>query len=703
MRKENSVVRTKFISEAGSQLVNADYFAFVELDNYACYCIADGIDNDRMKESAKMAVTAVIDEFYQRPGMKKGILRHYLETAHKTLLKESGTVRLEASILVIVTDYKKIRYANAGNARMYYWRNGKILNQSKDQSLSQNLAERGDIAMDKIEEHEERHNLYCYAGQRGSFRPDISKKFKMMDGDIISLMTCGIWENTGIAELLDSIEDAKAPEDVCTGMEEIILSQRLRNIQNYTFSCIYIDKVYRNPNKQRNMKIIKRVLIPLCIILFALGIAFTVKTVLLYKNINSMWNCIDLAVEDMAAGLDEEGNKSYEKASDIYDGFDSHSELSKDKVIAAKSYMNLFEYREEYIKGENCYDKYIAACKILTCLLGNKGFERLENDKIDDKTLSLSSLKKVSTKYLDKAAKADLESFTEGMLQEYEELKAEYKVYLLLEEAEKLFDSQINDNTKERELIEAAKKSGIIIYDFNGTEFSDTYKELKMEVSKSLNNNIKLSATSEAYNDLISKVSSRLAYIKGRAYESEAEALVKDGKYGEAKTAYNNAKDAMQKAGKDTYAGDISDIDSKIAGVEQQVSDENMDKLNEETRTLVAQAADKFSNRKYDESQTICSQVAAKLSQAGISSGIVYDDLNKLQEKITNAKNGENYEKEAQEYEQEMDYDMALSTYEYAQKAYESAGVSEKEKEMRQKMNEIRKKISELESVAETS
>lgn len=700
MRKENSVVRTKFISEAGSQLVNADYFAFVELDNYACYCIADGIDNDRMKESGKLAVTAVIDEFYQRPGIKRSFLKHYLETAHRTLLKESGTVRLEASVLVIVTDYKKVRYANAGNARMYYWRNGKIINQSKDQSLSQNLAERGDIAMDKIEEHEERHNLYCYAGQRGSFRPDISKKFKMMDGDIISLMTCGIWENTGVAELLDSIEDAKAPEDVCSGMEEIILSQRLRNIQNYTFSCIYVDKVYRNPNKQRNMKIVKRVVIPLCIILVMLGIVFTIKTVLLYRNINSMWNCIDLAIEDMAAGLDEEENKSYEKASDIYDSFDSRSELSKDKVIAAKSYMNLFEYREEYLKGETCYDKYVAACKLLTCLVGNKGFERLEYDGIDDKTLSLSSLKKVNTKYLDKAAKADLENFTEGMLLEFEDLKAEYKVYILLVEAQNLFDTQINDSSKESELIEAAKNSGIIIYDFNNTEFSDVYKELKMEISKSLNNNIKLSSTSEAYNELLSKVSSRLAYIKGRAYESEAEGLVKEGKYAEAKTAYSNAKDAMQKAGKDTYAGDISDIESKIAGVDQQVSDENMDKLNEETRTLVAQAAEKFSNGKYDEAQTLCSQVSEKLSQAGISTGIVYDDLNKLQEKITSAKNGVNYEKEAQGYEQQLDYDMALSTYEYAQKAYESAGVSDKEKEMRQKINEIKKKISEQENAA---
>lgn len=45
MRKENSKFNTKFISEAGGELKNIDYFTFVGLDKYACYVIADGIGN----------------------------------------------------------------------------------------------------------------------------------------------------------------------------------------------------------------------------------------------------------------------------------------------------------------------------------------------------------------------------------------------------------------------------------------------------------------------------------------------------------------------------------------------------------------------------------------------------------------------------------------------------------------------------------
>ncbi|MCI9435513.1 MAG: serine/threonine protein phosphatase, partial [Bacilli bacterium] len=195
MRKENSVFKTKFISEPGSFLRNADYFAFVELQDYACYCIADGIDDEKKRQSAQLAVSAVMDRFYSRSGMSKGLMKRYALAAHKELLKESHDIRLEASMLIVVTNYKKIRYVNIGNARLHHIRNNKIINQSKDQSLSQNMAEQGEIPLDMIEEHEERHNLYCYLGQPGRFAPYISPKIKLEDGDIITLCTRGIWEN----------------------------------------------------------------------------------------------------------------------------------------------------------------------------------------------------------------------------------------------------------------------------------------------------------------------------------------------------------------------------------------------------------------------------------------------------------------------------------------------------------------------------
>lgn len=52
MRKQNSDFEARFISEEGSRLKNRDYFGYVELDEFACYVIADGITEITDIESA---------------------------------------------------------------------------------------------------------------------------------------------------------------------------------------------------------------------------------------------------------------------------------------------------------------------------------------------------------------------------------------------------------------------------------------------------------------------------------------------------------------------------------------------------------------------------------------------------------------------------------------------------------------------------
>lgn len=88
MRKYNSSIRTAFISEAGNQLRNNDYFGFVELDKFACYVIADGITGMGGAESAKSAISAAVDAFQREPGISRRKLKGYLRCANRELLQE---------------------------------------------------------------------------------------------------------------------------------------------------------------------------------------------------------------------------------------------------------------------------------------------------------------------------------------------------------------------------------------------------------------------------------------------------------------------------------------------------------------------------------------------------------------------------------------------------------------------------------------
>lgn len=342
MRKENASFETKFISEAGSYLNNADYFAFVELKDYACYVIADGIDTDDMKKSAQQAVTAVIAKFSDMPGMSKAKLKSYMAEAHRTLLEESAEIRLEASILVLVTDYKKARWAHAGNCRLALLHNGAIIETTKDTSLTQRLADSEEIPLDMVSSHEERNNLYAYLGQPGKYSPVISAKHSLEDGDIILLETRGAWENIGDAELLDATDGVSKAEEVCTGLEDVILSQRLDIIENYTIVSIFVNKIYQNPKQGKYKKLIT-LLVSLAI---ALTIALTAILVTRYIMNRKNLEKIDAIKE---AGVEKLQEEKYEAAKDKLEEYESISVRVKkgtanyDRVQSVKLYCSLAE------------------------------------------------------------------------------------------------------------------------------------------------------------------------------------------------------------------------------------------------------------------------------------------------------------------------------------------------------------------------
>lgn len=255
MRKQNSTFKTAFISEAGSGLENNDYFAFVELEKYACYVIADGLNDLPDEESARLATQTIILAFEEHPSIKKRAVLAYLEAANKALSKADSREKLKASVTVVVTDYTKARYGYAGNTRLRFYRDGVVKEQTTDMSLGTQLIKEKDLPEDALSRHEQRNNLYTYLGQGMEFRPYVSKKFRLVNGDIFTLYSRGIWENLDNGELDDVFSEAKGePQESLDNIEDLLLSKQPGELENYTYAAIFVDKVFLDPNRKRRIK-----------------------------------------------------------------------------------------------------------------------------------------------------------------------------------------------------------------------------------------------------------------------------------------------------------------------------------------------------------------------------------------------------------------------------------------------------------------
>ncbi len=272
MRKQNSTFQSAFISEAGSELQNNDYFAFVELEEYACYVVADGLNDLPDTESAKLAIETALLSFQEHPSMRKNALLSYIKAANRALCKADQKERLKASVMIVVTNYEAFRYVYAGNTRLRLYRNGNRKEQSRDTSLSSDLGKETNLSEDVLAKHEERNNLYAYVGQGDRFKPVVSKKIKLENGDILALYTRGIWENLDGGELDDVFSEAKDdPKESLNDAEELLLSKQPKTLENYTFAAVFVDKVFTDPERKKKRKKIAIICIAAVVIILAVS------------------------------------------------------------------------------------------------------------------------------------------------------------------------------------------------------------------------------------------------------------------------------------------------------------------------------------------------------------------------------------------------------------------------------------------------
>lgn len=292
MRKDNSEFKTAFLSEAGTFINNKDYFAFIELDDIACWVVAHGLDSDREVESAEMAVRSILGNFINNPTMSRMKIKKYMQEAHKLLQEESHRVRLKASLALVVTNYTKMVWAVAGNAKLYHFRNGRLNFKSKDQSLAQLMADEEEIPESQIEEHEERNNLLNYLGKPYDFKPIVSKKYQLTDGDVMVLGTPGLSEGVNSVEMLDTIREAKEPEDAVDTLEDVLLSKQRPIVNNYTAATIFVNKTYKEDPKKK-IRIIKRIVVALVIFALIGGGAIVYKVRTAAKTAESVASMIE--------------------------------------------------------------------------------------------------------------------------------------------------------------------------------------------------------------------------------------------------------------------------------------------------------------------------------------------------------------------------------------------------------------------------
>jgi len=711
MRKSNSNFLTSFVSEAGSGVVNNDFFGFVELAEYACYVIADGLYDDAFNaESARMAIEMVVQKFQEHPSMRKSVIHGYLSAANKYLLvNEKRGMSLKASITVLVTNYEAIRYASVGNTRLYLYRGSEVLHQSSDTSLAQRFADREDYSQDIIAQHEERNNLYTYLGQSEGISPFISPKIKLKDSDIITLFTRGIWENVDEGELFDVFtETSDDPQESVDTVEELLLSRQPQQLSNYTIAAIFINKIFQDPNRRKKRK---RIII-ISIIVFVVIVAIVVILILYNRDKRNKREEMDEATINTVFYIE---NDNYNKASENADiAYKLAKKLKdKEKIEELDAYIKLIDavIQAEGLLEQGDYqaaqDAYIIALGF-TIPVNGAGKEYINNRldmtekymnfygifELGDALSELGEYEMAIEKYTEAKNVASGLFFVDGKQQAIDAIAAAYAKIAENNAAEKEAQAETaaaekaeSDAAREAAATEAdATKSasellaqGDTLYAQGDLEGAKTYYRLAKEKFAALND-----ANSVAIaNSKISLVDKKIAANAEQEaladeYALKADAFFAEQNYDDAKKYYTMAKQLYNSLKLELR---VAQMDNKLAEIEYAQKKEGTGTGSENTSILSTKELMDLGDLHYEKGEfktarTYYQLAKEKYEDAKDESGLAVADSKialtdrKIADLAAQEANADEYAKKADAFFAEKNFTEAKNNYTMARELY---------------------------------
>jgi len=154
------------MSDRGGRKYNEDACGHWHSRRHLCCVLADGAGGHGGGDIAsKLAVQELIGRFSTQPSEGAAELDRLLRVTNDVLISERvpGTARqdMHSTVVCLVIDFVQHRahWAHSGDSRMYWFRQGRLLDRTRDHSLVQGLVDSGVLTADQIRTHPKRSEL----------------------------------------------------------------------------------------------------------------------------------------------------------------------------------------------------------------------------------------------------------------------------------------------------------------------------------------------------------------------------------------------------------------------------------------------------------------------------------------------------------------------------------------------------------------
>jgi serine/threonine protein phosphatase PrpC len=239
--------RTASLTRVGGRERNEDACGHRVGETGGVWVVADGLGGHAGGERAsRLAVETLLALLGDTPAISLPVLAGALERTQQVLIAEQreGGLRtggMRTTVVVLASDGERALWAHVGDSRLYHFREGALVTQTRDHSVPQALANAGEISPEAIRAHEDRDRLLRSLGGEGAVRPSLPEAaVTLVPGDAFLLCTDGFWEPVTEEEMTAALTTAAGPEAWLAGLERLLLERVESDHDNYTALAVFV-------------------------------------------------------------------------------------------------------------------------------------------------------------------------------------------------------------------------------------------------------------------------------------------------------------------------------------------------------------------------------------------------------------------------------------------------------------------------------
>lgn len=235
------------LSKKGGRKVNEDACDYWSTSNLSCYVLSDGLGGHFGGDVAsKLVVGSAREEFKKHPECNTDAIKSLLHAGDGAIAREQSKHKqlkdMRATAVILVVDSARLlaAWGHVGDSRLYCFRKGHIISQTRDHSISQSMVEAGYLKQEEIRFSPTRNQLYAALGNGDQFEADVlSAEFPIIDGDVFLLCSDGLWEYVEESEMEWMLSSSSSAANWLSALEKQVLMRGHQRQDNYSAIALW--------------------------------------------------------------------------------------------------------------------------------------------------------------------------------------------------------------------------------------------------------------------------------------------------------------------------------------------------------------------------------------------------------------------------------------------------------------------------------